>query len=276
HHQIKGLEAAVGAPCLAKGAGGRLELTGAGTEMLRAAERVQGILSQAERQLAARRRGRLGHVTIAAGTTAMYFVPEMVRRLREELPEVEIDLRFGNRAQVIDDVDRGRCALAIMGRPPRRPEVEAAPLGRHPHGIIVPPGHPLAAGRGFDPEALIEEPILARERGSGTRLLLERYLERLELARQVTMIELDSNEAIKQGVIARLGIAFLSLHTVAREVADGHLVVARGPLLPVMRQWYLVRPRAFAPDPAALAVAEAIRGMNGAFLPRVPLDGPNA
>ncbi|GAB4389612.1 LysR substrate-binding domain-containing protein [Albidovulum sp.] len=268
HSQIKGLETAIGAELLIhRGGGGGTQLTPEGEEMLRAAERIDGVLSQAGAQIRARRGGRTGHVALSVVSTAKYFAPHLVRLLHERLPEVEIALRVGNRLTVIDDLDRARCALAIMGRPPRVPAVEAVPIGPHPHGIVVPPGHPLASRGAFDPEDLAQERFLSREPGSGTRILMQRYLDRLDLTDTVETYELDSNETIKQGVIAGLGIAFLSLHTVHRELASGELVALSGHFLPVMRHWYLVHPVERGLDPAARRVADEINAMNGAFLP---------
>jgi len=189
--------------------------------------------------------------------------------LNDRCPTIEVALRVGNRDQVIADLEQRRCGLAIMGRPPRAPLLESVPLGPHPHGVILPAGHPLALGDGFDPDALVHETFLSREPGSGTRILMQRFLDRLAEGHPVRLIEMDSNETIKQAVLAGLGVAFLSLHTVQDEVKAGRLVALRGPHLPVMRHWYLVWPAALAPDPAAARVTQEIEALNGVYLPAV-------
>ncbi len=87
---------------------------------------------------------------------------------------------------------------------------------------------------------LTYETFITRERGSGTRMLMAQFFQASDLQPKVGM-EMDCNETIKQAVIAGLGIAFISPHTVASELADGRLVVLDVAGLPVMRQWYAVR-----------------------------------
>lgn len=269
HSQIKNLETAVGVPVLARASeGGRMQLTPEGEEILRAAMRIEGILSQAAAQIRARTQGRIGRVALSVVSTGKYFAPRLVRMLHDRCPEIEIALKVGNRETVIADLDQGRCDLAVMGRPPREPMVQAVPLGPHPHGVILPPDHPLAGADGFDPAVLARETFLSREPGSGTRILMQRFLERMDEASAVRLIEMDSNETIKQAVLAGLGLAFLSLHTVDDELRAGRLALLRGPHLPVMRHWYLVWPAALPPGPAAQRIAAEIGALNGVYLPK--------
>ncbi len=273
HSQIRNLEVAIGHEALTRsGEGGRLKLTPEGEDMLLAAERIESILSQAASTIRARSSGKIGHVTLSVVSTAKYFAPGLVRDLQRSHPEVETTLRVGNREMVVADLQLGRCDLAIMGRPPRQPEVRAVPLGPHPHGVILPPAHPLAAQDGFDPAALAAETFLAREEGSGTRILMQRLLDQFVQGQPVRMLEMDSNETIKQAVLAGLGIAFLSLHTVCEEMRTGRLVALKGRGLPVMRHWYLVTPLHSPVSPVAARVEAAIAAMNGTFLPRVPVS----
>lgn len=269
HSQIRNLEDQVGRPLLERAPGGAgFRLTPSGEVMLKAARQVEANLSQAAAGIAALSRGLQGHVTLSVVSTAKYFAPRLVRMLRDSCPQIGVTLRVGNREAVIADLDQGLADLAVMGRPPRAPAVTVEPLGPHPHGIILPPGHPLTGGDGFDPAALLEEPFICREEGSGTRLLMMRFLERFAEGPPPPMMEMDSNETIKQAVIAGLGIAFLSLHTVCDELAAGRLVRLRGPGLPVMRHWYLVRPAGPAPAAATERVWQAVVALAGAYLPR--------
>lgn len=82
-----------------------------------------------------------------------------------------------------------------------------------------------------------------REVGSGTRLLAERFLEQHGIEPRIGM-EIGSNETIKQAVMAGLGIAFISAHTIAAEIGDGRLAILDVVGLPEIRQWFVVRPAA--------------------------------
>lgn len=268
HSQIQKLQDLVGRPLLTREADGTgFALTPAGEAMARAARRIEASLSQAQAEMASISQGYTGHVRLSVVSTGKYIAPGLVRRLRDQVPEIEVTLRVGNRTQVIADLETGMADLAIMGRPPRVPEVRADPLGPHPHGIILPPGHPLARDDGFDPAALMQEPFIAREDGSGTRMLMARFFDRLAEGADTKLIIMESNETIKQAVMAGLGIAFLSLHTCHDELTTGRLVALRGPGLPVMRHWYLVRAVEREATAATLNLAQRIVMLGGSYLP---------
>ena len=84
------------------------------------------------------------------------------------------------------------------------------------------------------------ETFLAREDGSGTRILLERFLDTVGKGRQFDKKEFSSNEAIKQGVLAGLGIAMISASTAQNELKDGIIETINLSNLPIIRQWFLI------------------------------------
>jgi LysR family transcriptional regulator for metE and metH len=98
----------------------------------------------------------------------------------------------------------------------------------------------LAGRKRISQRSLARETFLVREHGSGTRLLTDWLFATAGVQPPIGM-EIVSNETIKQAVMADLGIAFLSAHTVAAEIADGRLVTLDVIGLPVMRTWYVVR-----------------------------------
>lgn len=272
HSQIKMLEEALGLPLLYRhGDGSGSGPTLAGQVMLASAGRIDAALTQAVQQVLAFRDGRAGRVTLGVVSTAKYFAPRLVKVLRSLHPDIEVVLEVGNREQILGDLERMHFDLAIMGRPPRMPPNEAWPLGPHPHGVIAPPDHPLAGMAGLTAADLSGETFIAREPGSGTRILMMRYLERLGEGAPRSLVEMGSNETIKQAVMAGLGIAFLSLHTVADELRNGSLITLPAPGLPVERHWFLVRRLDQPALPAARELEKTILSLNGSFLPVLPV-----
>jgi len=268
HSQIKNLETAVGSAMLDRPAGGDdFRLTREGREILRAAQRIEANLSQALDAIRALNAGKTGRVTLAVVSTGKYFAPRLVRRLGDIHPDIEISLKVANREDTLAGIERSEFDVVIMGRPPRAQMSNSQPIGPHPHGIVVPPNHPLASRPGYDPDELLSNTFILRERGSGSRAVAERFLDRLERDRPGRIVEMDSNETIKQAVMAGLGVAMLSLHTIAEEVKSGRLVLLEGLGLPVMRHWYLIQPEGQATNPAAQVVATSIIDFNGNFLP---------
>ena len=184
-----------------------------------------------------------------------------------ELPDIDLALTIANRDGTIGALENRRVDLAVMGRPPRQPVVDSALIGEHPHVMIVHPNHPMAAMGKVPPELLLEETILCRERGSGTRILAERYLDRIGEGAPYDTATFDSNETIKQAVIAGLGVALISAHTIEMELEAGRLALLNAPGLPIIRYWHIVH-RADQPlTPAAQAVFDLVTGFDGAFLP---------
>ena len=104
-----------------------------------------------------------------------------------------------------------------------------------------------------------------REPGSGTRAALDEYMEAYQMTPRVVM-QMSSNEAIKQAVMAGMGVALLSLHTVGLEL-DHHLIAApETEGLPVMRRWHVVNTLAKTLSPAAEAFRYFVLESGEAFL----------
>jgi DNA-binding transcriptional LysR family regulator len=175
---------------------------------------------------------------------------------------------IGNREDTIAAFKAGRLDVAVMGRPPEGIEVESALIGDHPQVIIAPPDHPLAKRRAIPPQDIAGETLLMREMGSGTRLLAERFLAKHGIQPRIGM-EIGSNETIKQAVIAGLGIAFISAHTIASEIQDGRLVILDVAGLPEIRHWFVVRLATKRLMPAAGALREFLVAEGRQFLPDV-------
>jgi DNA-binding transcriptional LysR family regulator len=152
---------------------------------------------------------------------------------------VSVSLDVTNREQLLKSLMENRNDLVIMGQPPKDMALVAERFLENPLVVIAPPGHPLAGEKRILPDRLREETFLVREQGSGTRSAMERYFSANDL-RLETPMEMSSNEAIKQGVEAGLGLGLVSLHTLAMELALGRLVVLDVVKFPIMRNWYIV------------------------------------
>ena len=100
---------------------------------------------------------------------------------------------------------------------------------------------------------LEEESFLIREEGSGTRLVMLRMFEDAGISPRIGM-EVGNNESVKQAVMAGLGVALISAHTVAAELKEGRLKAFDIEGLPVMRKWLLVRHSDIELAPAAEAL----------------------
>ena len=219
--------------------GRRLDVTPAGREIAECARAVMARLREAEESLDALKGAGGGELHIASTTTAKYFAPKLLAEFRRQHPEVRVRLTVSNREAVVRDLTDNAVDLAIMGTPPRGLDTVAVPFAKHPMAIIAAPEHPLARRRRLPLARLAAETFLIRERGSGTRSAMGRFLDARGFHPRET-IEMSSNETLKQAVMAGMGVSFLSLHTVGLELAAKRLIVLQVAGTPVMRAWYVI------------------------------------
>jgi DNA-binding transcriptional LysR family regulator len=269
HTQLRTLEQNLDCTLLDRSSSGGAQLTNEGRAVLDADITIESALEICSRKLRAYKEGRSGLVLLGVVSTGKYYAPKLVAQLRDAFPDIEVSLKVSNRDGIVTALQQRTVELAIMGRPPRTPIVHAEPIGEHPHVIIAAPEHPLAGQRGIAPQALLDEVFIAREQGSGTRILMTRYLDRIGRGTPYRLIEMDSNETIKQAVIAGLGVAMISQHTVTDELRSGRLVTLDADTLPIRRQWYLVHRSDLDLSPTLATVFHYIADQKGAFLPQL-------
>ena len=264
--QLRNLQALAGLPLIQR-TGDGMVLTDAGLDVLALAERVEAALLDCERSLdmIAGRSG--GRVSIAAVSTAKYFVPFAIAAFSRRFPQVDVTLRIGNREDIREALRGYDLDIAIMGRPPVDVQVEMRPLGKHPHVIIAAADHMLANKKRIAVADLASESFITREIGSGTRMLMEQFFQKSGLKPKIGM-EMDSNETIKQAVIAGLGIAFISQHTVSHELDEGRLVALKVAGLPVIRQWHAIRRTDKILLPPAQAMLDFLGKEGSRYLPK--------
>jgi LysR family transcriptional regulator, low CO2-responsive transcriptional regulator len=225
-------------------------LTMTGEYFLVHARRILGSLREAEDTIARFRGLKGGTLRIGMVSTAKYFVPRLLARFRTEHPAVELRLSVGNRESLVESLTRSDVDLAIMGRPPRELATRAEPFAAHPYVIVSSPTHPLAQLEHVRAAALASQPFIVREPTSGTRASMAQYFRDHQIE-PFALMEMPSNETIKQAVIADMGIAFLSLHTLGLELQFGLLKILPVEDLPLMRRWFVIHPQAKTLSPAA-------------------------
>ncbi len=263
--QMNLLEEAAGLPLLERTESG-LRPTDAGQIVLDTARRCEAALEACGEALQMLEGASGGRVTVGVVSTAKYFAPRALAAFSHAHPDVEIRLAVGNRSETIEALRDHELDFAVMGRPPQSFGVDQEVIGDHPHYIVAPPDHHMAGKRKITISELAQETFLLREEGSGTRMLMQRLFAEIGLSANIGM-EIGSNETIKQAVMAGLGIALISVHTVAAEVNDGRLAILDVEGLPAVRQWFVVRrgDKQLMPASQALWDFLAVSGVD--FLP---------
>jgi len=155
---------------------------------------------------------------------------------------VTVDLTEGNRARVLVLLTSGVIDLAVMGQPPDDADVVAERFAPHPSIIVAGRDHPLAKATSLALNSLAGEPFMMREDGSGTKAMTDTVFRNAGFKPRLAMVS-SSNETIKQAVIAGMGLALISEHTVSLELALGLVVALPVDGFPLMRSWFIVQRR---------------------------------
>jgi molybdate transport repressor ModE-like protein len=242
--------------------------TDAGAEILRAVDQIETILADCAAALASVADSRRGTVSVGVISTAKYFAPRVLGAFMRAHPGIELKITIGNRAEMIEGLQRYEIDIAVMGRPPEDIDVDVTVLGDHPHVVIAYPDHPLAKAGWIAPSRLANEVFLVREPGSGTRGLMEKFFAEAGLAPRIGM-QIGSNETIKQAVIAGLGVAFISAHTIDSALVTRSLAILQVEGLPIIRKWCLVHLRQRRLMPAVVALREFIIREGANYLPDI-------
>lgn len=249
--QIRELEDQVGLPLFDR-SGRSVSLTFTGEYLLVHAKRIIGSVRDAEDMVMRFRGLKGGKLTIGMVGTARYFLLHLLARFRNEHPGIQFQLQVGNRDQIAEKLMAHEVDLAVMGRPPKGLAIRSEPFAPQPLVIITAPDHPFAHGESRPASHLAGTTFLARESGSGTRTTLDQYFHEHHVEPGM-MIEMESNETIKQGVMAGLGIGLISLHSVSLELRGGQLCVADIEGMPIVRHWHIAHPQNRSLSPMAEA-----------------------
>ena len=237
HIQIKRLEENMGLPLIEQ-VGKKLLLTRAGEEVYDAAlgvitrlKALSGTLSDMKGKVA-------GPLKVAVVTSAKFFMPHLLGNFLREYPDVHPQLTVTNRARVVERLQNNQDDFVVMGQVPDHMALTVRPFMEN---ILVPiahPDHPLAKEKAIPLERFAAEKFLMRESGSGTRAAIERLFSEHGLAPVNTYMELGSSEAVKQGVMAGLGVSVLSTSSIALETETGRIAILDVQHFPLRRTWY--------------------------------------
>jgi len=236
--QVKRLEEQVGLP-LFEQVGKRIFLTAAGNEMFSASYDILGRVNELEEKIADLQGELKGPLLLSVVTTSKYFMPHLLGAFLQQFPDVEPRLVFLNQSDVIQRLNDNLDDFVVMGQIPNTKDLEAFPFVENILVVAAPPDHPMVKKKKVTLEQLVNERILVREPGSGTRKAVDRILENHDLKIEPYM-ELGSNEAIKHAVMAGLGLSVISLHSLMSEYRSKQLAILNVENFPIRRRWYAV------------------------------------
>lgn len=250
---IRLLEAELGVSLFQR-LGNHVELTDAGRIVRDYTQRISLLTEDVQRLLGELRGLQRGYLHIGTSSTpGIYILPEVLAVFQQEHPQIEITLAISNSAAVTHQLLSGEIEVGFVGSvEPGMVGIQVRPFTEDEIVLITPPRHALAQLHIFTPEMLAYETLIVREKGSGTRQIVESALERLNM-KPGRVMELAGTDAVKRAVEAGLGLAFVSRRTVALEAKNNLVRISAIPDLRFQRQLYILIGKNARPSAAVLA-----------------------
>lgn len=255
--QLRELESSLGLPLVDRSQKS-FGLTEAGTLLNDYAQRVFALEAEAERALAELQGLRRGRLAVGASTTiGIYLLPRLFGVYQKLHPNIELDLEIANTDQIQRRLVDRSLQIGMTEGLAENPELDAMVFMEDELVAIVPPRHPLLSQSQVTARELCKQPLIFREQGSGTRVVIERILARKGLYVK-PMMSLGSTEAIKRAVASGIGLGIVSRLTIVNEVTAGQLVILPIADVTFRRPLHLLRARGRQPEPSVSAFLDLL------------------
>ena len=222
--------------------GKKVFMTDAGNIVVKMAAQIQHVLDEGSSDLALLKGGVSGTLRVAVVSTAQYFAPRLLGAFKHENPHIHIELNVCNRGQILHRLTQNLDDFVIMSQPPSEHDLTATDFYEDQLVVAAGAGHPLLARKQLSLPDLMHEQWLIRERGSGTRIVMEKLFQQ-HLIQPDYLMAVGNNESIKQLIIANMGISIVSQQSIELELAGQliHTLPVVG--FPLHHKWYQVSHR---------------------------------
>jgi len=221
--------------------GKKIYLTHAGEEVVRTGKEIFESINRLDESINNIKCVKSGLLKISVVTTAKYFLPHMLGPFCKLYPEIDVEFKVGNRAQIIERLKANLDDFYIFSDPPEDLDIIRHQFLPNPLAVIASTDNPLSKRKKLRWEDLSGEKFLMREHGSGTNNAIINHLKEHQLKIDKKMV-IESNEAIKISVAENMGIAIISAYVLSSSKEDG-LKQLRIPTFPIMSYWQIIHLR---------------------------------
>lgn len=230
--------------------GRKLYLTDFGKQMLEATDRILLEVQSISQRSAAYLGELTGTLRISVVSTGKYVMPYFLSGFLSQNPGVDLQLDVTNKSQVVSHLERNVVDFALVSLLPEQPKLERISLMSNKLFLI---GSGQSNFKRSNNDSIFTEvPIILREPGSATRLVAEGYFKDKGLSLP-KKLELTSNEAVKQAVLAGLGCSIMPIIGLKHELEMGELQIIPVKGFPIVSTWNLVWPKSKKHSPLAEA-----------------------
>ncbi|WP_339224580.1 selenium metabolism-associated LysR family transcriptional regulator [Paenibacillus sp. FSL H8-0332] len=221
----------------------KIILTEAGLTLMPFAVRSMQLMRETDQAMSAFTHMLEGRLMLGASLTiGEYVLPRLLGPFGKEYPNISIMMKVMNTSQIMDEIHKHQLNFGLIEAPVSHPDMVIEPVMGDELKLIVPGEHPLAVQSEVTLAQALAYPFVLRERGSGTRRVMEEQLEAngLDPAVMQIVMELGSTGAVKSAVEAGLGITIISTSSVKHEVALGLLKIVNLTDASFKRQFYAI------------------------------------
>lgn len=246
--------------------GKKVFITDFGKEIVAAAQRITDEIN-AITSLAALYRGELiGKLKITVVSTGKYVIPYFLSDFMKDHSGIDLILDVTNRSRVKKSLDKNEVDFALVSLLPENLQVEFIDLMENKLFLVGGKNNALRDKRS-DPEILTRLPLIFREPGSGTRHIMEKYIKDNNF-KVIKKMELTSNEAVKQALLADLGYSIMPLIGIGNELEKGDLRIVPVKGFPIRSTWKLIWLKNKKLSPVASAYIKFIQAEKEAIIKR--------
>ncbi len=238
--QIRKLSETIGVP-LFEQVGKRTYLTEAGKRVYAVCDDVFSAFTRLEENLVEMRGLHCGRLQLAVTSTAKCFAPRLLGAFIAQHLGIEASLYIGNRSMLTERLEKNQDDLYMFADPPPDDQIMVQAILPNPLVVFARKDHPLATTKNISFTRLAEEPFLMREAGSGTRAATLSLFKQRGLVPNIRM-EVNSNEAIQEAIVAGLGVSILSRYSVGLDLQKTSLTCLDVEGFPLESHWHFVYP----------------------------------
>jgi LysR family transcriptional regulator, low CO2-responsive transcriptional regulator len=218
--------------------GRKLYVTDFGNEIAKAAEDILNKVNAINFKTVAFKGQLSGRLKISVVSTGKYIMPYFLSDFLKANPAVELILDVTNKSKVIDDLEKNAVDFSLVSVLPTHLQIERVELLQNKL-FMVGNNDQKFKSKLYDKKIFEMLPLIYREEGSGTRYVMEKFIQRNNLPVRKKM-ELTSNEAVKQAVIAGLGYSIMPLIGIKNELQNGDLQIIPVKGFPIKSIWNLI------------------------------------
>lgn len=253
--QIKNFQQQFDIPLL-ENIGRKIYITNFGQEI---AKSCQVILEEVE-YVESRKMAYLGHIIgkleVSVVSTGKYVMPYFLSEFIAKYPGIQLSMDVTNKGKVVKSLEQNEVDFALVSVLPQGIAIERIPLMRNKLYLVGKKGY-LGDNKIKKIADLGNYPLIYRENGSATRLAMESFIRKHKVEVKKSM-ELTSNEAVKQAVLAGLGLSIMPLIGLRNELKNEQIEIIELKHLPIITDWNLVWLKSKSLSPAAAAYVEFV------------------